>query len=188
MEDFVFTLIFIILFLGGLIWLLSWLILFSCWLRLLHSVYREKIRPTWNKARKLDILLLWIGKKRKIKNCFRIVRSYINRPYPFQLWIAPRRYTGKRDADTVTRHSPPGFDEQLNGNQDGEKENCKEAQNRDEYALFLYPDNLSTYWIIFFLFTALPGFFLGIPCEKHLFASLATAVFFFIAAYRTANA
>lgn len=63
-----------------------------------------------------------------------ILLKYILRPYPFQLWIAPRSTVyqslfskGKRGAKWP---SPPGFGE--------------------NYAMFLYPDNLHTWWIFFF--------------------------------------
>ncbi len=61
--------------------------------------------------------------------------QYFSRPYPFQLWIAPRSRCyqkifaqGKRGKKWP---SPPGF--------------------KEDYAMFLYPDNLHTWWLLFFV-------------------------------------
>jgi hypothetical protein len=123
-----------------------------------------------------------------------LFQSYINRPYPFQLWIAPRygnclsRWAAeKSEGGEYSIPSPPGFDEQLNGNQDGKEEKNKQSntRNKDKYALFLYPDNLFLYWVIFFLVIIFPSLLLNlfIPCKGHFLASLSASVLLFMAAY-----
>lgn len=67
---------------------------------------------------------------------------YLFRPYPFQLWIAPRKKKFFSDAEPK-RKSPPGFSF-------GEK---AESGEETEYAMYLYPDGIRTYWVIYFMAT-----------------------------------
>jgi hypothetical protein len=169
--------------------------------------YRKKIRP---------ILSYWLSRRHRLffliknpavvksifENCFYKSCRYFSRPHPFQLWIAPRhsnflsRWTAeKTEGGEYNIHSPQGFDKQLDG-----KQSSSNTQNRPKYALFLYPDNLSTYWFVFVFVTVIVPlllncciFFLGRYCPylqldvpKNLSCDIgrsSLAVLFFIALY-----
>ncbi len=67
----------------------------------------------------------------------------LTRPYPFQLWIAPRKkkWCFAESELGPKRKSPPGFSFSKND----------ESSEQTEYAMYLYPDGISMYWWIYFL-------------------------------------
>ncbi|MCI5217965.1 MAG: hypothetical protein D3914_01920 [Candidatus Electrothrix sp. LOE2] len=98
----------------------------------------------------LSLLLSWFQKiksffkeKTKIscrKKHGRKCRLFLCRPYPFQLWVAPRNRLSRFFYSAEEKNSPPGFEK--------------------DYALFLYPDSIAIHWIIFFIgIVAVPQIF-----------------------------
>jgi hypothetical protein len=77
-----------------------------------------------------------------IKKRLHLFCLWLTRPYPFQLWIAPRKKNFFSDAEPK-RKSPPGFS--FKGK--------TESGEQTEYAMYLYPDGIRTYWVIYFLAT-----------------------------------
>jgi hypothetical protein len=108
------------------------------------------LRPSWKqkkKFRRRHGIKFFVQKKIKhwVYRCY----LWFVRPYPFQLWVAPRHsilskwLAEKKDADTRNRHSPPGFVFKDTG------------EDKSDYAMFLYPDKLKFYWWMFFLVTVI---------------------------------
>jgi hypothetical protein len=65
-------------------------------------------------------------------NSWKKAGLYLIRPYPFQLWVAPRKSVPE---NYIPSHSPPGFD----------------FESGNKYAMYLYPDSIHTYYVLYYL-------------------------------------
>ncbi|MCI5130138.1 MAG: hypothetical protein D3904_01145 [Candidatus Electrothrix sp. EH2] len=104
-----------------------------------------------------------------------VLKRYLSRPYPFQLWVAPRNRLQQFffPGESKGKSSPPGFG--------------------DDYALFLYPDNIGIDWIVFFIgIVVIPQIFAVIfspICVKwavlqDTFLSIGCSFLFFLFSYK----
>ncbi len=101
-------------------------VIFLSWFQNIKSFLRKKTRTSY-----------W--KKHSRKYFFSLFR-----PYPYQLWVAPRNRLSRFFCSAEEKNvSPPGFE--------------------NNYALFLYPDNIAIDWI---------RFFIGIVLIPQLFAMI----------------
>jgi hypothetical protein len=102
-------------------------------------------------------------KNRKLLHMFWIELTW---PYPFQLWVAPRKKKRcfSRPEAEPKRKSPPGFP--------------------DDYAMYLYPDSIHTYWLIYFFISVPLHIFLDCFVAKEMLLYKYIAGFFlFIISY-----
>jgi hypothetical protein len=98
---------------------------------------------------------------------------WLTRPYPFQLWAAPRKkkWCFSRPEAEPKRKSPPGF-------------SFGRKDKPVEYAMYLYPDSIHTYWMIYFMISVPLHIFLDCFVAKEMLLYKYIAGFFlFIISY-----